>query len=206
MELLFVERATVELYPAGRPESRFGATFGPLDTVPPPPFSAPRRLSAQARDAMRIIQDHFRQIYHENGLVFAATSGFEIRNLRRGPHVASYHSMLLKRAILESNCPVVFLLDEDKLSSEFVESRCFAVCDEEFTWADACNKTPISLACAFRSEKSAQEALPLLAEMGFVHREPARAMEEPWPLIVANDCFWAMKRHWQDAARRLPSI
>lgn len=192
MEFIEARGVRLELFPDGPPETKYGATFGRIGSVTPE--KGP--LSHKALEVMSEIKDHL-NLYKKDGLIFGATSGIDLdpASERPGPHTGSFHNMLLKRAILESEAPQVIFLDQDKLPYDFKPDRCFAVCDDDFTWAHVCEKLPIALACAFESEERGEEALSMLKAAGFTNVLRSRSNEDPWCMIAANAPF--AERSWQ---------
>ena len=204
LEFMFVQSVRVSLYPPGPPETKYGATFGPLRTVDEPSVRH-ARITNRARDIMHELRDHFADLYADNGIIFGATSGIDIDNPERrfrGPHVGSYANRLMKRSIIESGCPVVLLLDEDKIPYRFIAERCFSVCDEDFTWQRACATIPLALTCAFHNRSKADLVLEQLEPIGFTHVEHARESETPLTFIASNDKFWQVRDRWVSAGVR----
>ena len=81
-----------------------------------------------------------------------AASGIDTINPKfPGPHVGSYYNKLFKKAVLESECPKVIFLDENKLIDKpFISGDCYSVCDEggASTWGNILNNKPIAIAIA----------------------------------------------------------
>jgi hypothetical protein len=114
--------------------------------------------------------------------------------------------MLFKRALLESDAPIVFFLDEDKFRRPFDPRSCFRVCDTDFRWDYACLNVPLALVCAFRSEEGAKQIIPKLEYYGLEHIECSSRNEAPWPIIASNNVFWQRRRIWLEEARLKESI
>jgi hypothetical protein len=129
LEFLSADVVRASLYPLGRPEEKYGATFGPLRNVSPQPAGP---VVGEARLELNKVKRYFSERYREKGLglVFSATSGIDLNPDGRHPgfHVGSYHNKLFKRAVLEAGMeakiPVVVLADEDKLDYPFNPDKC----------------------------------------------------------------------------------
>jgi hypothetical protein len=190
----------VSLYPTGRPERRYGGTFGDLRKLSEPTEGA-HPIKGIHYDRMCEIRGHFAEEYSV-GIIFGAASGIDLSRGTEllGPHVGSYENMLFKRALLESGVPVVIFIDEDKIPRRAVPGQCFLVCDDDFSWHYACRNTPLAIVCAFRSEERAKSVIPDLEYLGFNHLETARHGEAPWPIIVSNDLFWNRRQEWLTSA------
>jgi len=212
LELISAESVRrFSLYPSGRPEDKYGATFGSLRSLTPPvkPASMGHPIEREARFETDRIRNHFSEQYAQNGIIFAATSGIELdpQSPFQGPHVGSYYNMLFKRAELEAGrekegIPVVILADESKVRCKFEPDKCFPICDRELSWKTVCEEVPLAIACAFRSEKMKDGILSRLQDAGFTHKEVEREGQVPWCTIVSNDRFWAIRSRWIRASAR----
>jgi hypothetical protein len=206
MEFILGRSAPVALFPVGPPDRKYGGTFGELMSLSIPPEGA-YPISGEAYELMAQLRDHFSKQYSESGLIISTASGFDLTRGSEwiGPHVGSYHNMLFKRALLESGAPVVIVMDEDKLLRPREQSRCFPVCNADFSWYFACQNMPIALACAFRSEERANRVIPDLQYLGLEHLEFSRHGEAPWPIVASNNMFWERRRGWiEEALQRAP--
>jgi hypothetical protein len=189
MELIEAKGVRLHLYPDGPPETTYAATFGRLATIPP---ETGPKLSSKARELVDEVRRDLSN-YKETGIIFGTTSGIDLSK-HPGPHVGSFQNMLLKRALLESEAPLVFFLDQYKLPYDFISGHCYAVCDEDFTWSHVCKNVPLALACAFDDEAKGKKVLKKLDALGFTNAERSRDDESPWSVIVSNDPF---KRRWE---------
>jgi hypothetical protein len=109
--------------------------------------------------------------------------------------------MLFKRAILEASMefgiPIVILADEYKIPYEFKTDKCFPICDgKELIWDAVCRDVPIAIACAFRTDKRANEVMEKLGGAGLTHRELERGGQSPWCAMMSNDRFWSVRANW----------
>lgn len=193
LEFALFHQVKVALYPDGPPELKYGATFGdmPARLKPLPPPERPRRLTPSAETVVRDVAKHFGENYAERGIIFMASSGIELAPDAAfpGPHVGSYYNQLFKRAILESGCPTVILVDETKLPRPFLVKSCFPVCDEALTWEEVCDSKPVAVAAAFWDEQKGKSARDALQGLGYNNVEAARSGERPWTMIASNDKF-----------------
>jgi hypothetical protein len=197
MEFVLTPALRVSLFPPEIPAkaNKYGATVGPLEFVKPPRGEA-HPIEGEARAMVDFIRAHFVEHYRAHGIIFGATAGIELdRNSRGfGPHVGSYEQFLFKRALLESDCLQIIVLDEVKLPRAFLPERCYPICDETLPWEYVCRNKPLALACAFSDEQSAKVRIEELQLLGFDQIERERAMERPWCFIASNPAFrqvWA---------------
>lgn len=194
------EPVPVGLYPWGPPETRYGATFGPLGAVAELGFpQEPGRLPEDTRNAVQDIRKHFEMGYSDHGIIFMAASGVDLTGDTAfpGPHVGSYHNMLFKRALLESDIPKVIFLDEDKIPRPFAKGSCFSICDQDFTWETACREKPLAIAVAFSKTEKCDEVREALAPIGLKSVEVGRPGDPFITLIVANDRFTSISARWR---------
>jgi len=210
MEFVLTPSLKVALYPPEPPakENNYGATFGLLESLNPPRTGA-HPIEGEARAMVNVIRGHFIETYRDAGIIFGATSGIDLSPKSRGfgLHVGDYATMLFKRAMLESECPIVIFLDEEKLPRPYDPVNCYAVCDERLPWEYVCRNHPISLACAFSDEEKANPRVEELQMLGFEHVIRDRAGDKPWCFIASNEPFrqaWTDRR--PDDAEERPSI
>jgi len=206
---VLAQSSKVLLYPSGPPETKYGATFGPLESLDLPVDNlAAHPIEGPARVVTDRIRDYFSESYMSSGLILGATSGIDFTRGSEGfgPHCGSYKNMLFKRALLESGCPVMLFLDQDKVARPFIHKRCFAVCDSDFPWEYACRNKPVALACAFWNEETAWPVIEEVQSFGFGHVEHERRSERPWCFIVSNDRFQEVRRGWLHKSADRPLI
>lgn len=197
LEFLIAPSQRTSLYPQGPPDHKYGATFGRLLSIEPTE-NRDGVIADRAREVMEEFRDHFKSRYQEKGLIFAAASGID---WDRGPHVGSYPNMLFKRSQLESHCPTIILLDEDKAANPFNPLTCYAVCDQEFSWAHVRREVPLALACAFRNRENAARLEPKLRALGFRNIESGSRHHTPWCTIAANDKFLLEIEKWEQTCQ-----
>jgi hypothetical protein len=195
LEFLVAPAQSTSLFPEGPPDHKYGATYGRLPSVEPQNEGG-QRIGDPSREGEVIdeIREHLRRRYSERGLIFSATSGID---WEIGPHVGSYPNRLFKRAVLESRCLNLVLLDEDKLGRRFNSETCFAVCDKKFSWERARHEVPLALACAFSRKEEATTVEPRLRVLGFRNIEMGSKHHAPWCVIAANDRFVAEIERWE---------
>jgi hypothetical protein len=193
LDFVLSERVQVDLFPYGPPEDKYGATFGQLTLIPRrEPPAGPSPLSPAAEKAVGEVQEHFKQRYGQEGLVFMAISGIDMTPdvWFSGPHVGSYYNCLFKRAILTADVPIVVFLDDTKIPSQFKVGKCFPVCSGAVVWPDLCRRTPLAMAVATSNQGSADELAKLFTMLGFPNLE--RGFDEgrsAYTVIGSNDQF-----------------
>ena len=184
------------LYPFSRPDDKYGATFGNLLRASRRPW--PRKAFQIPKDALSEvmkIKDHFDKFNkNKKGIIFMAASGIDLNSEDfSGPHVGSYYNMLFKRAILESECPAVMFLDEDKLPKPFREGDCYPVCDKQglASWKSVRDNKPLAIAIAVSSDKNATERENYLKSLGFSYdlKKNCDPCSGITTLIAANELF-----------------
>ena len=200
LDFVLSEYIRIEMYPYGPPEAKYGATFGPLTTIPrrePPtrPRLLSKLLSNEAQKVLEEIRARLTERYQDHGVILMTASGIEVSEESEfpGPHVGSYYNKLFKRALLESACPTVIFLDETKMKvppeKEFEIGKCFSVCDEEMSWPKVCQTNPLAIAIAASTEERARELEQLLNEMNLCNIEAKHYDEMAYTLIASNEHF-----------------
>jgi len=127
--------------PAGAPEDYYGAMFDDvLLKNPEPPPQLPRSLFPTEEAA---VQRTVTTLQHDGDvrLYLATASGLDLNHPQtdfRGPHVGSHPNMLFKRAIFQTDRPIVLFLNASKLEKPFEIGRCYPVFDRNYTWEQAC--------------------------------------------------------------------
>jgi len=203
MEFVLSQSSPVQLYPAGLPERKYGAVFGGDLARLTVPARGAHPITGRARELVDEFRLHFTEQYSQLGVIFGATSGISADppETPSGPHVGSYHNMLFKRALLESGAPIIIFADADKLPRPFRPSRCFHVCDDDFSWQYACHTVPLAIVAAFRSEGEASQTIPHLEQLGLDQLECSREKEVPWSMMASNRLFQDRKRDWHEDAK-----
>lgn len=202
MEYLFTDLApNLVMTPQGRPDKRYGATFGKLDDLISldPPFDGP--LSPEAKEcithlASQLLAPTAGNTKSDNHaaslLILAATSGMNCDD-PLGPHVGSYRNMLFKRALLQTRAPIVFFVDESKFAPESYDpNRCFLVCAQEFEWKTIVKTQPIAFCVGISTEERAREIARKLMNVGITSSSPPRPRGtyiDCHPFIAANEAF-----------------
>ncbi len=209
LDLGLSERIHVELYPYGPPEKKYGATFGPLTSLTKLPtvkvLENLRRTSngsniGRNREGIRErweeevekLERWFSTHYRRHAVIFMTASGLETNpdSPYYGPHVGSYYNMLFKRSILESGCPAVMFLDEEKiLSKPFDNNQCYPLCGGSINWGTICESTPFAVAAPCTSEESVQKIIKVFAQLGMTRVEKTSSEDKIYLLVVSNDRF-----------------
>lgn len=195
LDFVLSEHIRIELYPYGPPEAKYGATFGPLTTIPrlQPPTS-PRPLANKARKVVGEMRKGLIDRYQDRGIILMTASGIELSEESEfpGPHVGSYYNKLFKRALLESACPTVMFLDENKVPKPFDVGDCFPVCDEKMSWSKVCQTNPLAIAIAASTEERFNDLGQLLKEMNLCNIEGKHYGEMAYTLIASNEHFQSL--------------
>src|SRR5205823_13599969 len=117
-----------------------------------------------------------------------------------GFHTGSYPMMLFKRALLEaameSDIPLVIFADEDKIPYAFNPSKCYSISDSDLPWERVCKDVPLAIACAFRSQQSAQQVMPRLIDLGFTEGQQESDGQIPWCVVAGNEKFLSASKGW----------
>ncbi|MEZ4667859.1 MAG: hypothetical protein R3E39_08090 [Anaerolineae bacterium] len=176
-------------YPVGPVKRPFGATFGKnllqLPVLSPPTYQ--RSLSDEEQQVVSEIKEHFVKQYHENGLIFMAASGLEVPldSEFPGPHVGDYYNQLFKRAILESQCPTIIFLHDDKLTDGFKKNHCYSVGG----WSSAVRDQKIAVAVGCGNQQKANELKVLLEKNGFPYTSATETPDGNWALFAMSKHF-----------------
>lgn len=202
LDFILSEIPQVTLYPPGTPDNKYGGTFGALTELRATTEAA-HPIAGRAFELVEEIRQHFAEQYGELGLIIGATSGIDLSVGQpfAGPHSGSYWNMLFKRALHESNTPMVMLLDEDKLPRAANRNECYPVCNDDLPWEYVCRNTPLAFACAFRSEERAGRMVEELNRLGMVHVQRGKRGVVPFPIICSNEPFWLQRAKWIELAR-----
>lgn len=180
----------IDLYPYGPPESKYGATFGPLTALPEvPPTLRGREYSDVAAD----ISAHFEQTF-QAGLLLMTTSGFDTETAFRGPHVGSYYNALFKRALLQTRVPTVMFILKSMFERPFQMGLCYSICDEKLSWETICAQKPFAVAAAFHETEHAASVIQFLGTCGLTHQEARSLSNGITVFVVSNDAFQAIFR------------
>jgi hypothetical protein len=176
LNFVLFERVDIVLSPYGPPDNEYGATFGALQLpdVDPPADEAedwrlePKTVVAVEKQASELLP------LNAPSLILATASGLEVDGKHRYPglHVGSFQNMLFKRAIVKSLHPVVFFLDEEKISSvspkgKFEYKKCYPVFDDAKVWESVLASAPIAFCIGFQSAEKLKEIKGFFERKGF---------------------------------------
>jgi hypothetical protein len=125
-------------------------------------------------------------------LILASTSGMNyVEPL--GPHAASYHNVLFKRALLVTLEPIIFFVDDSKFDQESYDpKRCFLVCGQDFKWEKKVANQPIAFCVGASSRDRAKVIVAALADIGLnlsSRPQPSDQYTDCVPFIAANGKF-----------------
>ncbi len=107
---------------------------------------------------------------------------------------------LFKRAILESKCPTVYFLDQQKFPYQFKPDRCYSVCNKQFPFRKVCEEVPLAIACAWRTGRAALDSIKHLEAMGFRQCVGDAVEGAISPVILMNDAFREIDEKWRRRA------
>ncbi len=216
LQLLLHTHFDVKPRPAGAPEDYYGAMFdSALLRDPETAPTEPRSLFTGEKTAVRKTRDLLRPRdagdVPQHYLYLAAASGLDFTHEEkafRGPHVGSHPNMLFKRAIFETNEPIVLFLTSGKVGRPFIVGKCFPVFGPDAPWISACTRRKLALAIGYEAPQGKTglryvqtERERLLSELkrhGVLEHFDAnyarRETESAGVIIVANDPFKSMMR------------
>lgn len=185
LEATFSRMSQAALFPDGRPEEKYGATFGPLNNVaevPAKDFDTDRQAIPYA------IESHFHRQNFSNGLILMTSSGFSLDSRYEGPHVGSYHNARFKQVLLRSDAPTAILLDETRFNRPFDPDQCYRICGPGDSWQSIAGRKPLAVAASFRDEALADRVCNWMDEKGLqrVHRRKDGRITS---VICANKAF-----------------
>jgi hypothetical protein len=164
LQFLFTSSTvTVELRPYGRPDKKYGATYGPIESLLSYDPGKDEPLDDKASLVLPKLVKHLlapasskrRTSSSSKLLILAAASGVNCADSPRGPHVGSYRNKIFKRALLMTGMPIVFFVDESKFLEEsklYNPTRCFAVCDNnQLKWDQIVEERSVAFCVAASS-------------------------------------------------------
>jgi hypothetical protein len=101
---------------------------------------------------------------------------------------------MLKRSLLNQDCPKVIFLDEYKWDLDFIVDNCFSVCDRLFPWKDCITNTPLAFAMASSTRARQQTMSSQLRHLGFdiiAESSPKQGENQSstYVIIGANNIF-----------------
>ncbi|MDT7044108.1 DUF4062 domain-containing protein [Candidatus Nitronereus thalassa] len=207
LDLLLIDSSwqplDVRLQPNGPFSSDYGASYGMIKNAKVRSATKHNReekgLHKDANEAIFKMTEELKIDFERSGMILMTASGLYLEKESRfyGPHVGSYHNMLLKRSLLSMPCPKVIFLDQKKWGLEFDSDNCYAICDktcgDDLTWESLKTKTPLAVAlAAFEKDQQDNLAKSLFSE-GFIHQEKGTVKagaKGRWPIIAGNESFW----------------
>lgn len=191
----------LELRPKGRPDTRYGATYGKLNDLIPYPPPLEQSMSDEVQEYIddirgQILSPALEDVKKDNPeinlLILASTSGMN-SEYPVGPHAASYPNVLFKRALLLTRQPIVFFVDDSKFDQKtnYNKNRCFMVCDDNFKWDDRVKDQPIAVCVGARSAEARSIAMNMIEMKLTLSLKPQDIDEYNGflPFIAANEKF-----------------
>jgi hypothetical protein len=197
LQFVLWHNISVDLYPYGPPEKKYGATFGRITnlvTCPPPGPDDVLTLTKEESTTVRYMASRLLP-ESEPSLFLITASALELDTSSpfEGPHVGSYYNRLFKRAVLANarHHPVVMFLDEGKVPNPFKVGHCHPVCDRDLPWSEARAAVPLALLVGASSAERRDEIVALLKPLGLDPLDPITP--DPYgacfPLVAANASF-----------------
>ncbi|MBS0167922.1 MAG: DUF4062 domain-containing protein [Nitrospira sp.] len=195
---------TAELRPQGKPDKKYGATYGIIDYLSSvdPPNDEPLdddADSAAVSMAKHLTAPSISSVGSDESsqkiLILAAASGVTSTGIHIGPHVGSYRNKILKRALLLTKSPIVFFIDESKvldIEKAFNEMKCFPLCGQQLPWDKICKSQPIAFCSCTSNAHNRLHVAESLHALGMTMsspREPRGDYEGCLPFLVANSVF-----------------
>ncbi len=203
--LQFMYRSITPYYlrPTGRPDDKYGATYGELDSadgknpgwdepIPPRHVELVKKMSSY----MKADPIH---AWPESGhgdtqmLILAAASGVNCEDCHPlGPHVGSYRNKLFKRALIMTGAPIIFFVHAKKFFEPYEASRCYAVCGSDFDWLKQCSEAPIAFCIGAENVAEREKVLEKIAKFqAFKYVSPIRPRGDykSSPFLVSNHAF-----------------
>jgi len=186
------------LFPYGRPEEKYGATFGPLNTLsemPAEDFDRDRQVIPYE------IEKHFQPQNFSNGLILMTSSGFSLETRYEGPHVGSYHNARFKQVLLRSHAPTAILLDETRFKRPFDPAQCYRICSSGDSWDTIARRKPLAVAASFRDAALAGQVCEWMAkkELRIIHKRKDDGITN---VICTNEAFQELLRGESPRAAR----
>lgn len=152
--LLHANMTTIPLPPAP-PEDYYGAMFGhALLEEPQTQPSKPRKLYKCEKEAVDSTVELLKKNVKKR-LFLATASGLDLTHDQpnfRGPHVGSHPNMLFKRAIFETNQPVILFFTEEKTEHSFEAGKCFPVFGPDRRWTTVMREYPLAICVGYHKE------------------------------------------------------
>ena len=197
------EPLDVRLQPNGPFSSDYGASYGKIKKARFRPATTHNNetngLHKDANDAISQVAQELRYDFSGGSIILMTASGLFLDSNSRfyGPHVGSYHNMLLKRCLLSMPCPKVLFLDERKWGLPFDTDNCYAICDKtcgrDLNWEYLKLNTPLAIALATSGQEKQDSLVEQLTSEGFSYCEKGTIKAGStgrWPIIATNDLFW----------------
>jgi nucleoside 2-deoxyribosyltransferase len=194
---------TVELRPQGRPDEKYGATYGPINYLVSYDPGQDDPLDEMTSNVLPNLVKHLlapgfshtRNAPSSKLLILAAASGINCTDSPPGPHVGSYRNKIFKRALLMTGAPIVFFVDESKFLEEsklYSPTKCFAVCGEQLTWDQVLKERSIAFCVAASSPEKRSAVVTALHSLGLnwsSSREPRGDYASCLPFLMSNKRF-----------------
>lgn len=142
--------------PAGAPEDYYGAMFDDvLLKNPEPPPQLPRCLFTTEQLA---VDRTVKTLQHdrEKRLYLSTASGLDMNHELadfRGPHVGSHPNMLFKRAIFQTDKPIVLFLSASKIQKKFEIGHCYPIFDRKRSWQQAFKDCKLAICVGYTSNE-----------------------------------------------------
>jgi hypothetical protein len=146
----------VTLWPPGRPEGTYGATFGDRNIVENDPIN---------RDDWQYIKDR-REEVDQMDMLLVTSSGLNLSDdsFPLGLHVGSFINKVFKIALLTSRAPKIYFMDESKIDDRINKDHCRFVANykdhdtnRQAQWSTVVCQTPIAFCIGTHRESSIED-------------------------------------------------
>ena len=169
LDFLLFTSLEPQLWPGGGLDIGFGAFYGPIEQVfDRSPTAFPVTLSEAERAIVSKLSGQLSHDYGKSGCLLVSAGSIDPSDELqfKGPHTGSYKSMLFKRALMDSACPMVMFLDDTKIPVTARVGQCYSVCDEDFSWSTVMETVPLCLAVGCSTDEAANRVREAVVRLG----------------------------------------
>lgn len=172
-----------------------GATFGVLETLPPPSPTKYKGTNWQltfeeALKIKHIAKQLERKLEGNKGIIHLSIYGFSPESILFSK--GFYNSLLTTSFFMDnlSDTPKVFFIDESKFNVPFNADECFPVFGDEDRWVEIFRTHPICLVLSYRDRSEIEGVLRYVDEAGdFLEAKKESKQGGPHFNLIANTKF-----------------